>query len=100
MTSELQPPLMQLILRDITKRYGATTALSGLDLDINGGECLAIVGENGAGKSTLLKIISGQIRPDEGQLQFCGEEFKPGGPREALHKGVAIVHQELSLIHI
>ena len=97
MTSELQPPLMQLILRDITKRYGATTALSGLDLDINGGECLAIVGENGAGKSTLLKIISGQIRPDEGQLQFCGEEFKPGGPREALRKGVAIVHQELCL---
>jgi len=97
MISELQPPVMQLILRDITKRYGATTALSGLDLDINGGECLAIVGENGAGKSTLLKIISGQIRPDEGELQFCGEEFKPGGPREALRKGVAIVHQELCL---
>ncbi|MEI7920377.1 MAG: sugar ABC transporter ATP-binding protein [Planctomycetota bacterium] len=97
MTSEMQSVELQLTLTDISKHYGATAALSGFDLEIKGGECLAIVGENGAGKSTLLKIISGQIRPDQGRLQFCGEPFRPNGPREALRQGVVIVHQELCL---
>lgn len=97
MTGKMQSSGLQLTLRDITKQYGPTTALEGLDLEIIGGRCLALVGENGAGKSTLLKIISGQTRPDRGEMQLSGEAFRPTGPRDALRRGVAIVHQELCL---
>ena len=93
----MQADQLQLTLRNITKRFGPTTALEGLDLDISGGQCLALVGENGAGKSTLLKLISGQMRPDQGQMQLGGVEYRPAGPRDALRHGVAIVHQELCL---
>jgi ribose transport system ATP-binding protein len=87
----------QLSLREISKKYGPTRALDGLDLEMRSGECLAIVGENGAGKSTLLKIISGQVRPDSGQMQLDDVEYRPRNPRSAMQSGVAIVHQELCL---
>lgn len=86
-----------LVLRNISKRYGPTLALQGLDLEIKPGRCLALVGENGAGKSTLLKIMSGQIRSDSGRILLDGLEFRPKNPRSALQSGVAIVHQELCL---
>lgn len=92
-----QTTSLQLVLRNISKRFGSTQALSGLDLEITPGECLALVGENGAGKSTLLKIISGQILPDSGEMQLNGLPYQPGNPRAALQRGVAIVHQELCL---
>lgn len=86
-----------LLLRNISKRYGSTQALLGLDLEITPGRCLALVGENGAGKSTLLKIISGQVQSDSGQMYLGDSEYRPGSPRSALQSGVAIVHQELCL---
>ena len=55
-------------LRGLHKRYGATVALAGLDLDIRPGEVLGIAGPNGAGKSTLVRIIAGEERPDDGEL--------------------------------
>ena len=57
-------------LRGLHKRYGATVALAGLDLDIRPGEVLGIAGPNGAGKSTLVRIIAGEERPDDGELLF------------------------------
>ncbi len=71
-------------LNDIRKRFGATVALNGVDLDIRRGEVLAVIGENGAGKSTLLNIVAGQTAPDSGHMQFddCG---------------IAYIRQELSL---
>lgn len=86
-----------LVLQDVSKRFGPTQALDGLDLEIRAGECLALVGENGAGKSTLLKILSGQYRPDRGAMHFEGLPFEPRNPRDAIRRGVAIVHQELCL---
>ncbi len=86
-----------LVLQDVSKRFGPTQALDGLDLEIHAGECLAMVGENGAGKSTLLKILSGQYRPDRGAMHFDGRPFEPRNPRDAIRRGVAIVHQELCL---
>lgn len=86
-----------LVLQDVSKRFGPTQALDGLDLEIRAGECLALVGENGAGKSTLLKILSGQYRPDRGAMRFDGHPFEPRNPRDAIRRGVAIVHQELCL---
>jgi ribose transport system ATP-binding protein len=84
-------------LRGVSKKFGPTQALDRLDLEIRAGECLALVGENGAGKSTLLKILSGQFRPDQGEMRFDGVPYEPRNPRDAIRQGVAIVHQELCL---
>jgi ABC-type sugar transport system ATPase subunit len=57
-----------LAVRNLTVRYGATTALAGIDLDVHAGEVHAVVGENGAGKSTLLRVLAGVVRPDTGHV--------------------------------
>ncbi len=84
-------------MRGIRKRFGATVALDGVDLDAPAGEVHAVVGENGAGKSTLMKILAGAIRPDAGALQIAGQDFKPHNPMDARRAGVAMIYQELSL---
>ena len=88
---------MLLSMSDITKRYGATTALGGVTLRANAGEVVAIVGENGAGKSTLMKVLGGVERPDEGVMSFDGKPYSPRSPIEARAAGLAIVHQELAI---
>ena len=62
----------QLARRNLSKRYGAHLALTGVDFVIGRGEIVAVVGENGAGKSTLSKILGGAIHPDSGQLELDG----------------------------
>lgn len=81
----------------ISKRFGATQALSGVDLALHAGEIHALLGENGAGKSTLLKILGGVEQADAGRLQLAGSDYAPAAPREALRSGVVLVHQELAL---
>jgi len=81
----------------VRKRFGATIALAGVDLYVNAGEVLGLVGENGAGKSTLMKVLSGAHPPDEGQMWLDGEPYKPRGPLDARRAGVAMIYQELSL---
>lgn len=76
-------------VRGLTKRFGATAALAGVDLTVLPGEIHALVGANGAGKSTLLGVIAGDLTPDSGEVVI-------GGANSA--EGVAIVHQELSLL--
>ena len=80
-------------LRGLQKRYGATVALAGLDLDIRPGEVLGIAGPNGAGKSTLVRIIAGEERPDSGELVFNGRPWTPSLD----WRRVAVVHQEPQL---
>jgi ribose transport system ATP-binding protein len=82
---------------DIHKRFGATAALSGVDLEVSAGEVLALVGENGAGKSTLMKVLSGAHAPDRGEMFLDGQPYRPRGPLEARRAGVAMIYQELSL---
>jgi ribose transport system ATP-binding protein len=81
----------------VHKHFGATVALAGVDLDVRGGEVLALVGENGAGKSTLMKVLSGAHRPDRGQMWLDGEPYTPRHPIDARRAGVAMIYQELSL---
>ncbi len=84
-------------MREVTKAFGASSALDGVSLDLKAGEVHALVGENGAGKSTLMKILSGAYKPDSGSMTLAGAPYAPKGPREALDLGVAMIYQELAL---
>ncbi|MGW4463934.1 ATP-binding cassette domain-containing protein [Micromonospora sp. NPDC004704] len=90
----------QVMLRmtGITKRFFGVTVLDRVDLDGRHGEIHAVMGENGAGKSTLMKILVGAYQPDGGRILIDGTEVQFGHPRQALEKGVSIVHQELNLL--
>lgn len=84
-------------MRGVHKRFGATIALGGVDLTVQPGQVLALVGENGAGKSTLMKVLSGAHQPDQGQMWLDGQPYQPRNPLEARRAGVAMIYQELSL---
>ncbi|MGC8559473.1 MAG: sugar ABC transporter ATP-binding protein [Phycisphaerae bacterium] len=84
-------------MESIRKRFGATQALAGVDLEVSAGEVLALVGENGAGKSTLMKVLSGAYTPDEGRMWLDGQPYHPADPMAARRAGVAMIYQELSL---
>ncbi|MFI5076503.1 MAG: ATP-binding cassette domain-containing protein, partial [Vicinamibacteria bacterium] len=86
-----------LALSGLRKRFGATVALDGVDLDLAPGEVHALIGENGAGKSTLLNVIAGALAPDAGTMRVNGAPYAPSSPLAARHAGVALIHQELSL---
>jgi ABC-type sugar transport system ATPase subunit len=81
----------------ITKRFGALTALSGVDLDIRAGEVLALLGDNGAGKSTFIKILAGAHPPSDGELLVSGEAVVFSSPKDAATAGIATIFQELAL---
>jgi len=84
-------------IRGVAKRFGATVALDGVDLTLQPGEVCALIGENGAGKSTLLHVLAGSTRPDRGRMQIDGRPYAPASPLEARRRGVALIHQDLSL---
>lgn len=85
-------------LRSVSKRFGATQALAAIDLEITTGEAHALVGQNGAGKSTLGKIIGGTYERDSGDFEAFGAPVGKWSPRLALENGIAVIHQELSLV--
>jgi ribose transport system ATP-binding protein len=84
-------------MRGVSKRFGATVALDGVDLSVAPGEICGLVGQNGAGKSTLMGVLAGAIRPDSGSMTIGGTPYAPDNPSAARHAGVAMIHQELSL---
>jgi lipooligosaccharide transport system ATP-binding protein len=69
-------------LKGVVKRFGAITAVDGLDLDVPRGICLGLLGPNGAGKSTTMRLLTGQAIADEGSLRVLGHEL-PGDAKEA-----------------
>ncbi len=88
------PSAARLVVRGVTRRFGATHALRGVTLEAGPGEVHAVLGENGAGKSTLMKILAGALRPDGGSIALDGRPFAPSDPRAAREAGIAMVYQE------
>lgn len=88
----------RLEVRDIAMLFPAVRALDGVSLVFESGEVHGIVGENGAGKSTLMKILSGLQSPTQGSILLDGEQLSLHGVRDALGKGIAMIHQELNLV--
>src|SRR5580765_7157181 len=80
-------------IRGLTKSYGDTVALAGLDLDARPGEILGVAGPNGAGKSTMVKILAGEVDRDDGEIVVDGEPWSS----ELGSNRVAVVHQEPQL---
>lgn len=85
-------------LKNISKNFRAVQALNHVAFDLREGEVHALVGENGAGKSTLMRILAGIYPEYEGTYLFEGEETQLNSPRDALEKGIGMIHQELSVI--
>jgi len=81
----------------LSKSFGATKALSNVQLKLGAGEVHALLGENGAGKSTLLKILAGTQTADSGTLELAGRPYAPSTPQHAQALGVAFVSQEPAL---
>lgn len=85
-------------MEGISKNFGGVQALEDVSFDVHFGEVHALVGENGAGKSTLIKVLGGIIPRNAGRIVFDGREVNYHRPIEALEAGIAIIHQELSLM--
>ena len=91
-------PVMEAI--NISKAFGATTALVDVSLRSYAGRVLALLGDNGAGKSTLIKILSGVFPPDRGELRFRGASVRFLNPAEARQRGIATVFQDLAVCEL
>jgi ribose transport system ATP-binding protein len=87
-----------LVMQGIVKRFGAFTALAGIDLTLLPGRVHALVGENGAGKSTLIKIMTGAYRRDAGTVRVAGHDVDFKTPQDAQDEGVVAVYQEVNLL--
>ncbi len=85
-------------LRGITKVFPGVVANDHIDLTLQGGEILALLGENGAGKTTLMNILYGLYVPDEGQIVTRGQETAIHGPTDAIAQGIGMVHQHFMLV--
>lgn len=82
----------------MVKTFPGVKALRGVTVEIAKGEILALLGENGAGKSTLIKILAGAFQPDTGDIFVDGQQLKMQGPSDSRNAGIAVIHQEFSLI--
>jgi len=87
-------------LKGITKRFGEVVANDGIDLKLNRGEILSLLGENGSGKTTLMNMLSGIYFPDEGQIFVGGNPVSIRSPRDAFANGIGMIHQHYKLVDV
>ena len=87
-------------MRGVTKIFGKIVANNNVDLKINKGEILSLLGENGSGKTTLMNMLSGIYFPDAGQIFVNGEEVSISSPRDAFDYGIGMIHQHFKLVDV
>jgi ABC-type branched-subunit amino acid transport system ATPase component len=87
-------------MRGITKRFPGVVADDHVDFDLVQGEVHALLGENGAGKSTLMNILYGLYRPDEGEILLNGQRVTFNSAKDAIDRGIGMVHQHFMLIPV
>ena len=87
-------------LRNITKTFGQVIANNSVNLDINRGEILSLLGENGSGKTTLMNMLSGIYYPDNGQIFVGGREVSITSPHDAFKYGIGMIHQHFKLVDV
>ncbi len=87
-------------LRNVTKTFGRVIANKDVNLSVDHGEILAILGENGSGKTTLMNIISGIYFPDEGQILIDGKETVIRSPKDAFDHKIGMIHQHFKLVDL
>ena len=85
-------------MRGVTKTFGPVRANDGVSITLHRGEILGLLGENGAGKSTLMKILYGLYKPGSGEIFIDGEEVTIHDPKDAVSRGIGMVHQHFTLI--
>lgn len=85
-------------MRGIVKRYGPVIANDGIDLDVDAGRIVGLLGENGSGKSTLMKVLFGMVPADGGGIVYKGHELSGHSPKGALALGIGMIHQHFMLV--
>lgn len=85
-------------MRDISKTFGAVTALNHVSLSVPHGSVIGLVGDNAAGKSTLMKILAGAILPDDGQILIDGQPASYREPTGARAAGIEMIYQDFALV--
>ncbi len=93
-------PKCKVELKNITKRFGKVVANDSINLTINGGEVLCLLGENGSGKTTLMNMLSGIYMPDEGCILKNDEEIRIHSPKDAFSYGIGMIHQHFKLVDV
>src|SRR5690348_9180756 len=93
-----QNSALALEARDIVKRFPGVLANDHVNFDLRRGEIHALLGENGAGKSTLMNVLYGLYQPDEGQVLVGGQPVQFRNPRDAIARGIGMVHQHFMLV--
>ena len=96
MMSGDQSPLAR--MQGITKSFGATVALAGVDLDLHRGLVHALLGENGAGKTTMMRILAGIDEPDDGAVEIRGRPVRLRGRKDGARQGIGFVQQHYGLV--
>jgi simple sugar transport system ATP-binding protein len=89
--------MARLELHGVAKHFGAIEALKGVDLNLESGEVLGLMGDNGAGKSTLVKVIAGNFLPSHGEIHIDGHVQHFHKPVDARQQGIEVVYQDLAL---
>ncbi|MBQ2941101.1 MAG: ABC transporter ATP-binding protein [Clostridia bacterium] len=87
-------------LKNITKTFGSVVANKNVNLTVNKGEILSILGENGSGKTTLMNMISGIYSPDEGEIFIDGKQAVISSPRDAFDYKIGMIHQHFKLVDV
>jgi ribose transport system ATP-binding protein len=90
--------VLRLSATGLSKRYGHIKAIQDVSFELRPGEVMALLGENGAGKSTFVKVLSGLVRPDEGEIRIDGRTVDLGSTDKSQQCGVAVVQQEISVV--